>query len=125
MPDSLSVLTSDSRAAALFRRFTGTDAATILKSLCKSNPKTFEDEILEFKAGSVQAQDLDGIWSKSLGAFANNEGGVIVWGIQAQRDATTGIDAAHAISLVPHVDVLKQKLLEKYQFLTDPVSWRN
>ena len=93
----------------------------MLKSLCTVNPKTFEDEILEFKSGVVQADDFDSIWSKILGAFANNEGGVLVWGIQAQRDPKTGIDAAHAVSLVPSVDVLKQKLLEKYQFLIDPV----
>jgi hypothetical protein len=110
-----------SRAFVLFQKFTGDGAAKILKSLCDSTPQTFEDEILEFKAGTVQAQDLDAIWSKNLGAFANNEGGVLVWGVQAQRDVKTGIDAAHAVSLVPHVDVLKQKLLEKYQFLTDPV----
>ncbi len=110
-----------SRASALFRKFTGKRAATILTSLCDSNPKTFEDEILEFKSGVTKAEDLDGIWSKNLGAFANNEGGVLIWGIQAQRDAKTGIDAAHSVSLVPNVDVLKQKLLEKYQFLTDPV----
>jgi hypothetical protein len=78
------------------------------------------EDIFEFKAGAVQAQDLDAIWSKALGAFANNEGGVVVWGIQAKRNEA-GIDAAQSVSFVPNVDALKQKLLEKYQFLTDPV----
>ncbi len=114
-------MTANSRARVLFEKFTGSESLKILKSLPGSTPKTFEDEILEFKSGKVEPDDLDAIWSKNLGAFANNEGGVLVWGIQAQRDGKTGIDAAQSVSLVPNVDALKQKLLEKYQFLTDPV----
>lgn len=108
------------RAAAYFAKFTGDDAASILQSLPASNPRTFEDEQLDFKSGTPKLDTLDAIWSKALGAFANNEGGVVVWGIEARKDKETGIDAASSIALVPNVDYLKQKLFERFQFLTDP-----
>jgi predicted HTH transcriptional regulator len=107
---------STSRALALFQKLTGKAAAKVLKSLCTVNPKTFEGEILEFKSEEVQSDDFDSIWSKILSACANNEGGVLVWGIQAQRDPKTGIDAAHAVSLVPNVDVSNKSCSKNISF---------
>jgi hypothetical protein len=109
------------RAYALFKKLSDKGASDLLQSFATSVPKTFEDETLEFKSGYIKNDDIDKIWSKNLGAFANNQGGVLVWGITADRDKETGIDAANALSLVPQPDVLKQRLLEKYQFLTEPV----
>jgi hypothetical protein len=56
---------------------------------------------LEFK----RKEDLTtGILSKNdrrslgpaLSAFANSAGGLLIWGIQAARDPTDGVDAAHS-----------------------------
>lgn len=67
-----------SRARAYFESFTGADAAKVLQALPASQPKTFEDEQLEFKHGDPKNEHIDSIWSKALGAFANNQGGVVV-----------------------------------------------
>ncbi len=37
---------------------------------------------------------------KAMGGFANNEGGVLVWGLRCEKDKTTGIDAVDAVELV-------------------------
>ena len=55
-----------------------------------------------------------------MGALANNEGGVVVFGIQADKDPITKIDAANAIAFVPDVSMLATKLTELSRFSTDP-----
>lgn len=109
-----------SRAREYFERLTGANAAQLLQALVVSDPKTFEDEQLDFKHGNPREQDIDSIWSKALGAFANSQGGVIVWGIKADRDNDRKLDFAHSLSLVPDIYALKDRLTQKYRFLTDP-----
>jgi len=109
-----------SRAREYFRRFTAANAPEVLQALVGSHPKTFEDEQLDFKHGNPREQDIDSIWSKALGAFANSQGGVIVWGIKADRDNDRRLDFAHSLALVPDVYALKERLTQKYRFLTDP-----
>ena len=109
-----------SRAREYFERFTASSPAEVLQDLVKSETKTYEDEQLDFKQGSPREQDIDAIWSKALGAFANSQGGVVVWGIQADRDNDRRLDFAHSLALVPDVYTLKERLTQKYRFLTDP-----
>jgi hypothetical protein len=101
-----------------FDRFNGPDAASLLSSLPESNPKAFEDEWQDFKSGKAQLKDVARLWSEVLGAFANNEGGIVVWGIKAKKE--DGVDAAHALELVPHVDTFASDLREQFRFATDP-----
>jgi len=109
---------SVSTARLYFEKFTGPNSLAILNSLLATHPKTFENEWLDFKSGKVQTGDIARIWSKALGAFANNEGGVIVWGIQAKK--LDGVDAAHAVEPVPNVEVLASQLQEQFRFALDP-----
>src|SRR5438477_378739 len=74
-----------SRAREYFERFTAANAAEMLQALVRSETKTYEDEQLDFKHGNPREHDVDPIWSKALGAFANSQGGVVVWGIRAER----------------------------------------
>src|ERR1043166_2387877 len=109
-----------SRARDYFTRFTGPHATDILRALVSSEPKTYEDEQLDFKHGNPKDEHVDSIWSKALGACANSQGGVVVWGIKADRDNKQKSDFAHSLALVPDVHALKEKLTQKYRFLTDP-----
>lgn len=108
------------QARYLFELYTGADAVANLQTLPTQQPKAFETERLDFKSGKVRDEDIKHIWSKALGAFANNEGGVVVWGIRADKDQATGVDAAHAIEPVPHVEKLVTRLKELYPLATDP-----
>jgi hypothetical protein len=109
-----------SRAREYFERFTAANAAEMLQALARSETKTYEDEQLDFKHGNPREQDIDQIWSKALGAFANSQGGVVVWGIRADRDNHKKLDFAHSLALVPDIHRLKDRLTQKYRFLTDP-----
>jgi hypothetical protein len=111
---------SNSRARAYFEQFTGDAAADLLKGIPCEEPKRFEDEQLDFKSGRHQIEDLDEPLSKELGAFANNEGGVVVWGITASRDNERKLDFAHALGLAQDIEALKARILSKYRFMTDP-----
>jgi hypothetical protein len=109
---------TESRARAYFARFTGADAASVISALPSSQPKAFEDEWLDFKSGKATKDDIPKIWSKALGAFSNNEGGVILWGIEAKK--LDGVDAAHAVEPVEDVEKLVTNLMELFRFSTDP-----
>lgn len=97
------------------------DRLAFMRDLVNSASPTFEGEWLDFK-GAAKCDDkfLKEIWSKSLSAFANTEGGIIVWGIDARKDPDTGIDAAHEFSLSSNPAALKSRLLELHHEATDP-----
>jgi hypothetical protein len=107
------------RAREYFERFTATNAAETLQALVLSQPKAFEDEQLDFKHGEPRDEDVDSIWSKALGAFANSQGGVVIWRIKPDRDNELKLDFAHSLALVPDIYALREKLIQKYRFLTD------
>lgn len=91
-----------------------------MQQLVDANNRVYEDEQLDFKHGAPKEEDIDRIWSKALGAFANNQGGVVVWGVQADRDNPRKLDFAHRLALAPDVERLRDRLTQKYRFLTDP-----
>ena len=82
--------------------------------------KTFENDWLDFKTGKFQDDDVKRIWSKIVGAFANNEGGVIVWGLISKKDNNSGIDAVSSVEYVPDVFALKSELMELRHGAVDP-----
>jgi len=102
-----------------FEKYSGSDAAAILCSLCNQNVKTFENDWLEFKSGRSQEKHVEEKWSKALGAFANNEGGVVIWGIDARKDEK-GVDAAGKVVPVEDVNLFTTRLQEIARFATDP-----
>lgn len=109
-----------SQAGYLFEKYSGAGAIDLLKSLPNLPEKTFESDWLDFKTGKSKDEDIKRIWSKIVGAFANNEGGVIVWGVVSKKDPTTGIDAVQAIELVPDVFAFRTRLMELRHNATDP-----
>jgi hypothetical protein len=113
-----------SRARALFEQYTAPNGADVLKGLPNTTPKTFEDEQLDFKFGEPRPEDIDVFFSRSLGAFANNAGGVIVFGIRADRDNVKKLDYAHSLSLVPDCDALKHRFTDKFTLRNEKLDQR-
>jgi len=99
-----------------------------LAALVNATPPTFECDWLDFKVGDDPAikdkrrleDEQKKVWSKALSAMANSGGGVLVWGIKAEKDKTTGVDAANALALVPDVHQFVTRLQELHRQATDP-----
>jgi len=92
-----------------------------LKGLINSDPPSFETDWLDFKgAEKLKPQDMKKIWSEALSGFANTEGGVIVWGIDARPDPDTHIDCASGLSLVQNPATFVSRLKELHSQSTDP-----
>jgi len=92
----------------LFEKYTNAESVDLLKSLPSLNEKTFENDWSDFKSGKTKDEDLKRIWSKIIGAFANSEGGIIVWG------------AVNGLELVPDVFAFKSRLMELRHEACDP-----
>ena len=120
MPDGI-ITAGDfsSHARYLFDRFTGPDGIAHIRALVGQTPRVTEDNWLEFKSGKVRDEDIRPLWSKALGSFANSGGGVLVWGIRADRDGASGIDAVQEEAPVPDVERLVHKLKEWQPPATD------
>lgn len=75
------------RARMLFESIVNdSDPANVLHGFIHP-PQKVESEILDYKAGAkLQSGDQARLWSKALSGFANTEGGVIVWGIDARKE---------------------------------------
>ncbi len=108
------------QARYLFDLYTGPESIAAIEALPGQSPKVFETNWLEFKSGLTRDDDLKYLWSKALGSFANSGGGVVIWGVSAERDAATGIDAVKAIVPVPDVHRLATKLKDFQPPATDP-----
>lgn len=92
-----------------------------LKALVGSTPPTFETDWLDFKGGAkLTDNDAKKIWSEALSGFANTEGGMLVWGIDARKDPSTGIDCASALSLVNKPSTFVSRLKELQSQSNDP-----
>ena len=87
-----------------------------LESLVNSDEKTFETQYLEFKSG--RTQNVGDPWSQELSAFANSDGGIIIWGIGTARH--NGVDYAATIDHVAKPLRLKGELEKYLQHGTDP-----
>ena len=109
-----------SRALDFFEQVK-TDGLPFLKTLINSDPRTFETDWLDFKGGEkLDDQHVKRIWSEALSGFANTEGGVLVWGIDARKDSVTGVDSASRLSLVKNPEALISRLKQLHPQSTDP-----
>lgn len=59
-------------------------------------------------------------FSKAAGGFAHQEGGVVVWGIEARKDQT-GTDQAIALKPIPNVTAFISSLNDYTKYSTEPV----
>jgi hypothetical protein len=78
-----------------------------------------ETEWLDFKSGE-HLKDTAETWSEAISSFANNQGGVLIWGIDARKDKATGIDAASDLKPVPSPANLRSRLLELLRGAAEP-----
>lgn len=94
-----------------------------LCAIATATPPTAETEWLEFKHGmNVEFEEpaIKQKWSEVLSGFANTQGGVLIWGVTADCDPVTRIDAASGIALAPNVHRLRSRLMELHLPATDP-----
>src|SRR5579872_4218522 len=105
------------------------DSVAFIRGLVNSTPPTFETDWLDFKEqpriNAHRVADLSDkkwrdIWIEALAGFANNQGGVLIWGIEARKDAATGIDAAADVKPVNNPNAVKSRLTELQRQATDP-----
>lgn len=97
------------------------DRVAFLSALAGSATPVYEEEWLEFKrAFDIMGVDVKENWSKALSGFANTGGGVLIWGIKADKDPATGIDCASATSLIENPAALKTRLMQLHHQATDP-----
>jgi hypothetical protein len=93
--------------------------ATFLRQLVAE--RTPENEWLDFKsADHLDDNELKVTWSRALCGFANNEGGVLVWGIDARFDKATKVDVACDVKLAPSPCALRDRLRQLHPTATDP-----
>jgi len=93
---------------------------TAVKNLVNSDPPTFENDWLDFKSGQCPAKEIPPIWSKALSGFANTQGGVLIWGIDARKNPETQIDCAGDFVLVDTPSRLRSRLQELSNQASDP-----
>ena len=123
------MVTRPSLALEFFNRIKqASDRFAFLAALVNASTPTFEGDWLDFKIGDDPAikqknrleDEQKKVWSKALSAMANSGSGVLVWGIKAEKDKTTGVDAANALALVPDVHQFVTRLQELHRQATDP-----
>ena len=100
------------------------DPLAAIRRLYDRDSPEFESEWLDFKTEHVDPskRNTKGIWSKALGGFANNQGGVVLWGVDARKTKTPNgdIDAACGERLIESPLILKSRLTELQREATDP-----
>lgn len=99
------------------------DPVVVIRGFVGSSPPTFETDWLDFKgqpSSNLNDKGWREIWIKTLAGFANNEGGVVVWGIDARKDPATDIDAAISEVPVDNPQAVKSRLIELQRQATDP-----
>ncbi|MBK3801312.1 hypothetical protein GAY33_19170 [Azospirillum brasilense] len=80
--------------------------------------RTQEGVQLEFKAqrlnrsGGLQDEDAVNLGS-TLSAFSNSMGGLLIWGVEAKKDAETNIDCASRIDPIPEIDRFKSEVVRR------------
>jgi Putative DNA-binding domain len=115
-----------SQAFELFKRLEASPIDEINRMLKEQERET---EYLEFKGGSrLNPKEIKRYWSQALSGFANTEGGVLVWGVDARKTPSADhpeveIEAACGLDYVAKpfelADTLDRKRLDA---TADPVG---
>src|SRR5262245_29420225 len=108
-----------SLALTFFERIMGAaNPIAELRSLYISIDRQSETDYLEFK--TFDAKSFKDQFRKALCGFSNNQGGVLIWGIDARPAGTPPVDAACGEILVPDPLAMKSRLLELQHGAIDP-----
>jgi hypothetical protein len=124
MPKEYSMPTP-SLARDFFDRFrsltTTADRVAFIKDLvAKATPET---DTLDFKTHphiDLTNPKWREMWVEALAGFANNQGGVLVWGVDCHKDPDTKVDVAHHVQPVPNPAAVRTRLAELQRDATDP-----
>ena len=96
------------------------DPFAYISAFVNSSPPTYETEWLDFKGGGASSEKgAHKIWSESLSAFANTEGGVLLWGLDCRRD-DSGVDQVVGRSLVEEPEAFVSKLRSMLSQMNSP-----
>ncbi len=113
-----------SMARAFFDQIrTAADPIAFIRSLVNPTLPTYETDWLDFKrqpSTDLKHAKWRDMWVEALAAFANNQGGVIIWGIDARKDPATNVDAASGEKPVANPAGVKSRLIELQRQATDP-----
>lgn len=104
------------------------DQVAAIRGLVNLDPAltTVESDWLDFKTEDARAwlrdKQIKEAWSEALGGFANNQGGVLIWGVDARKKEVDGreIDAAHDLKPITDPLALESTLRELQRGATDP-----
>lgn len=107
-------MASTSTAFQFFERMV-TGGAAAIESLV--DDRQHETEWLDFKSGE-HLGDIKATWSEAVCGFANNQGGVLIVGIDARKDS--GIDAACGVKPVESPASLRTQMLDLLRTNVEP-----
>src|SRR5262245_35194 len=91
--------------------FKGQSAYGYIQSVDTSAEPVVENEWRDFKEKNPQGKEreLRTAWSEALAAFANTEGGVVVWGVECKRNQH-GIDQVREVRPIDGPEQWAQRL---------------
>lgn len=98
-----------------------TSGLAAIEDVLSSSVPVFETDWLEFKgAERIGEDDVKSTWSKTLSAFANTQGGVLIWGLDARHDPSAKMDCVCGSSLVQNTAQFMSRLQQLAPQATDP-----
>jgi hypothetical protein len=98
---------------------TGTpDPVAYLRSLVIAPIPVEELDWRDFKADPGKEHERKQLWSKAVSGFANNQGGVLVWGLDARK--VNDVDRVCDECPVEKPFVFKSRLIELHRDAADP-----
>lgn len=117
---------TESLARTFFDSLFAGDAVANVRALINADPPRVECDWFDAKCENPKQKDdknTQKIWSKVLGGFANNQGGVVVWGLEARKAQIDGQDVDAVCGELPilNPEAFRSKLIEWQRQATDPV----
>lgn len=108
---------TSSNAQALYDQITAAPEGPFSHLQKLVDAETAESEWVEFKGAihlDTKPEETLNIWSKSLAAFANSSGGLLIWGINAPKKTANGV------SLAKDATALANRLSETMNSVVQP-----